>query len=145
MNNEKGLTLLEVLIATLIMAIAVVGLLSNLSTSLRNVARLTDYDRAAMLARTKMDELLAQNRLPKNMVLQGDFDPAVSGQMKAGWRAMVRPFESLPNPTPGMSALDRVELEIWWMSGEDRKTFTLEAFKRVILTPEDVPALGVPR
>ena len=37
--NRRGFTLLEVLVASLIMAIAVAGLLSNLSTSLRNADR----------------------------------------------------------------------------------------------------------
>ena len=57
MKRNRGFTLLEVMVATTIMAIAVVGLLSSLSASLRNAARLTDNDRSALLARRKMDEL----------------------------------------------------------------------------------------
>jgi type II secretion system protein I len=41
--NRRGFTLLEVLVATVIMATAVIALLSNLSTSLNNAARLTDF------------------------------------------------------------------------------------------------------
>ena len=48
------------LVATLIMGMAVVGLLSAISTSMRNAARLTDYDRVAMLARAQMDALLLE-------------------------------------------------------------------------------------
>lgn len=138
MNGEKGLTLLEVLVASVIMAIAVVGLLSNLTTSMRAAARLTDYDRATMLARTKMDELLAQQRLPINQVMQGEFDPAVAGQLQAGWRGLVRRFETLKDASAGTQALDRVEVEVWWMAGDQRKSFTLDAFKRVVLLPEDL-------
>ena len=59
-KHRRGYTLLEVLVATSIMAIAVVGLLSNLSTSLSNAARLTDYDRASVLAKRTMDNLMLE-------------------------------------------------------------------------------------
>ena len=59
MRFRRGFTLLEVMVATTIMGIAVVTLLSALSTSVRNATRLTDYDRAVLLARAKMDALLA--------------------------------------------------------------------------------------
>ena len=43
-------------VATLIMAVAVVGLLSGISGATRNAARLRDYDRAVQLARLRMNE-----------------------------------------------------------------------------------------
>ena len=134
MKNEHGLTLLEVLVATVIMAIAVVGLLSSLSTSMRNASRVNDYDRATVLARTKMDELIAAARLPKFVIQEGGFDAT------SGWRARVLPFEAPPGGGAGVAAIERVELEIWWMAGEQRRTFMLEGYRRTTLTPEDVAA-----
>jgi general secretion pathway protein I len=134
MKSERGLTLLEVLIATVIMAIAIVGLLSSLSTSMRNASRLSDYDRATVLARTKMDELLAATRLPKFVIHEGSFDAT------SGWRARATPFDSTPGAGVGVPVVDRVELEVWWMAGEQRRTFTLEGFRRNPLTAEDIAA-----
>jgi type II secretion system protein I len=74
--RERGFTLLEVLVATTLMAVAVVGLLGSLRTSLSNAARLTDYDRAALLARRQMDELLAARLLPKGVPIEGAVRPA---------------------------------------------------------------------
>jgi general secretion pathway protein I len=130
--KRRGFTLLEMLVATALMGIAVVALLANISTSMQNASRLTDYDRAALLARRKMDELLLDSRLPKLATFSGEFD------QRSGWRARLTPFEMPPNAAPGAAALERLELEIWWTSGEKRRTVALEGFRRITLTPAEV-------
>jgi general secretion pathway protein I len=127
MMRRRGFTLLEVLVATTVMGVAVVTLMSALSTSVRNAARLTDSDRAALLARARMDALLADPMLPDVADLEAPIDPASLGGAKGGWRARISPFEFGPGGKPG---LDRVQLEIWWMSGSERRSFLLEAFRR---------------
>jgi general secretion pathway protein I len=131
---RRGFTLIEMLVATLIMAVAVTGGLSALYTSMRNADRVSDHDRAAMLARRKMDELLVIKRLPRLGILEGSFDGS------SGWRARLTTFETPPNPAPGNHIIDRVELEIWWMAGTQRRTFSLEGFRRTLLTQEDMAA-----
>jgi general secretion pathway protein I len=131
-NTRRGFTLLEVLVATTIMGVAVVTLLSALSTSVRNATRLTDYDRAALLARAKMDALLVDPALPKQALLELPLDPALLGGAKGGWRAQVTPFEQGPGDRPG---LERIQLEIWWMSGNQRRSLGLDGFRRTVLPP----------
>jgi general secretion pathway protein I len=143
--KPRGFTLLEVLVASLIMGIAVVGLLSAISVSIRNAARLATNDRVALLARAKMDALLVDTQVPQFSVLQGPIDPALMGGLEAGWRARVTPFEMPVERTPGTPILDRIELEIWWVSNDKRRTFTLDAFQRRQLRPADVAALGQQR
>src|SRR5215475_2586478 len=134
---RRGFTLLEVLVATLIMGIAVSGLLSGLATTTRNAARLTEYDRATLLAKSKMDELLVDQFLPRKTPLSGMFDPSQTGGLQVGWNAQVFPLEQSPNGGPGKWVVDRIELEIWWMSGNPsaptRRGFSLEGFRRSIL------------
>ena len=93
---ERGFTLLEMIVATTIMAIAVVGLLSGISGATRNAARLRDYDRVVQLARLRMNELLVDQRLPRDTVLAGAFDPAQTGGLEAGWQARLTTFEMPP-------------------------------------------------
>ena len=143
MKRNRGFTLLEVMVATTIMAIAVVGLLSSLSASLRNAARLTDYDRSALLARRRMDELLLDRRLPRFATDEGNWDLSATG-VEGGWRARITPFDAPPGAGAGVAVLDRVELEVWWTKGGFRRSFTLEGFRRGILRPEDVALAGAP-
>jgi general secretion pathway protein I len=142
-KRNRGFTLLEVMVATTIMAIAVVGLLSSISASLRNAARLTDYDRSALLARRRMDELLLDRRLPRFATVEGNWDPSATG-VEGGWRARITPFDVPPGAGAGAAVLDRVELEVWWKKGGLRRTFTLEGFRRGMLRPEDVALAGAP-
>lgn len=143
--KERGFTLLEVLVATLIMGVAVVGLLSSVSTSLRNAARVTDYDRVTLVARAQMDALLLNRRLPWYSVIEGSFDPALIGGRESGWRARVTPFEMPLNHGVGASVLERIELEVWWMNGASRRTFTLDAFRRKVLQVDDIATMGQTR
>jgi general secretion pathway protein I len=141
---NRGFTLLEMLVATLIMGIAIVGLLSGVSTSMRNAGRLTDYDRAVMLARTKMDALLMDYKMPRDQLAQGVFDPELMGGTQGGWQARLTIFELPPQPQPPLSFTERIELEVWWMSGQTRRTFALEGFRRNVLTPADMPGIAPP-
>jgi len=130
-SRQRGFTLLEILVATAIMGIAVAGVMSGLAASVRNASRITQYDRAAMLARFKMDELLVDEKTPRNESFGAPYKLTETGGVQAGWQARVVPFESLaPEPGPGALAVERIELEIWWMDGDTRRVFTLEGIRR---------------
>jgi general secretion pathway protein I len=136
--TRRGFTLLEMLVATTIMAVAVVGLLAAISGAERNAARLREYDRAVQLARLQMNELLLDRLLPPGAQTEGTFDPSLTGGLESGWRARLSTFEMPPAPSPGQFALERVELEVWWKSGAQQRTFTLDSYRRRVLRPADI-------
>ncbi len=126
--KRQGFTLLEVLVATVIMGIAVAGLLAGLSQSVRNASRLTEYDRATMLARTKMNDLLLDSSLPFVGTVQGDFPGEFT---KAGWRASLKPFDSPRGAGPGGIVLQEVALEVWWQpENGNRRIMQLAGYRQ---------------
>jgi general secretion pathway protein I len=145
-RRHRGFTLLEVLVATAIMGIAVAGLMANLRTSLLNASKLGDYDRAAMLARRQMDELMLVRPLPKGMPIDGLFPPERMEGRRCGWRAVVTPFEGqgAPGapPAPGTRILERIALQIWWMQGGQRRTLDIAAYRPAVATDADLQLFG---
>jgi general secretion pathway protein I len=134
---RRGFTLLEMMVATTIMGIAVVGLLSEISSSVHNAARLRDYDRVAQLAREQMNELLADYQMPRNVEIEQSVRPEHHRRLGGGLaREIDHGFEK-PKAPDGEMALDRIQLEVWWNSGGYRRTFSVEAFRRRPVTPQD--------
>lgn len=132
--SRRGFTLLEALVATAIMAVAVSTLLAALTTSLRNAARVSDNDRATVLAKRLIDTLLLENTLPYNTELDGKW--AEQDGLEGGWRARLEPFEAPPTPRPGMQILERLAVQVWWRSGSQTRTLDFEAFRRVTWSPQ---------
>lgn len=136
--GKRGFTLLEMLVASTIMAVAIVGLLSGIGGATRNAARLRDYDRAAQLARLRMNELLANATLPVGSVLGGTFDREITGGMEIQWQARLTNVQMPPSPAVGQPCLQRIELQVWWMAGEQKRNFTLDAYRTHILIQGDL-------
>jgi len=134
-KSERGFTLLEMIVATTIMGIAIAGLMAGLASSTRNVIRLRDYGRAVQLARLKMNSLIADSRGAGG---SGTFEPAITGGLECGWQAAIGVAEkNTPAPMPGDYVVDRIQLEIWWTSGAERRTFPMEGYRMRLVQPGD--------
>lgn len=130
-RNNRGFTLLELLVATVILGVAVAALLGGLSGSIRNASRLSDYDRAAIAARQKMEELLLDPQFPRFT--------QVGGQLAEGitWRARMLPFDMPQQAGAGSPVVDRLELDAIWQSGGNQKSIRLEGYRRGFLRQGD--------
>ena len=129
-RSNAGFTLLEVIVATAIMATAIIGLSSLVTQSLSNASQVREYDRAAMLARTQMNELIAIDKPLLGQELRGEIDEHTA------WRGVIEPWEVPAGAGPGTSFLARIVLEVSWESGGETKKIELEGFRRVRATPE---------
>jgi len=106
--RQAGFTLIEVLVAFAILAVALGALLPQVSQTLKSVDRLERRERAALIAEGRLDALGAE--IP---VRPGEFE----GQTDDGytWRAVIccaPPMNAAPNPMP--LHLYRVALSVGW-------------------------------
>jgi len=129
-SHRSGFTLLEVLVATVIMGVAVAGLLVGLAQSVKNASRLAEYDRAVMLARTKMNDLILDVNLPFDGGVDGGFDAEQAGGLESGWKAVLKPYDVPPDAGPGTVVLQEIDLEVWWEpTSGSRRTMHLASYR----------------
>ena len=133
-RSQKGFTLLEVLVATAIMGMAVAALLSLLSGSLGNLQRLEAPEQALLLGQSQLNELLA----PAAEASNGAGAGMPLGQRIAGrwdeqfrWEAIATRHRSSPEPAPGETILVRIALDIFWGSGlgKPEKKLSFETYQ----------------
>ena len=123
MTRRNGFSLLEMVVATGLLGVAMVGILGSIGSSVTAVGAAREYETAALIARSRMNELLTARPLPLGTTM-GDRYPDGSG-----WEAIARPMEGFRSDDSGRQ-LVQVSLAVWWNSGGDRKEIRLEGYRR---------------
>lgn len=129
-RGEEGFTLLEALVALLILGAALVPLARSLTAGLTAEDRLRGHLQAVSLAEARLNQL---SLLPVDSVAaylqrrEGAFAPPFQGYR---WRALLRPMPESP-------ALVQTAVQVGWAEGQ----YTLETiFHRPEMLPDRPPA-----
>ena len=118
MRRQRGFTVLEALVAVMILGSAVAAISGVLSTSLRNIGRAEDYERVTLLSRAQMNELLALPAWKDGTTW--------SGQWAGSYRWTAR-AEMVPSRDPQAGyVLVRMTVVAVWKTTRGEKTYTLE-------------------
>ncbi len=119
LRNRKGFTLIETLVATMILAIGVVTILQLFSGGLNAVKTSEDYTRAVFHAREKMNEILVADKLAQG-VAEGVFDDGFQ------WRVEISKIEpdgdKITLPVHQFS----VHVTVQWQKGTRMKTMAID-------------------
>ncbi len=121
MNRQQGFTLIEILVAMMVLAISFGVIMQLFSGGLKSNRVTTDYNYGIFHAKEKMEEIL----LTKNLT-PGTF----SGEFEDGyaWTATV----TIPEPPEDDDGAARmpvvtadIRVEVRWQAGEQEKRFSL--------------------
>lgn len=116
---QQGFTLLEALIALVILALSLSTLMSSYSTGLRGVATLDDRVRARLLAQTLLEEL-SHDRTLRPGTQSGRFD-------QFAWTLSTAPYEDMATPPSPEHpwAIYQMTLMVSWSRGRQLELQTL--------------------
>jgi prepilin-type N-terminal cleavage/methylation domain-containing protein len=118
LKNEQGFSLLEVVVALMIMAGGFLAVLNLFSGSVRSVDFSGQYLKAVTLANSKMNELEIQNFVMDNS--SGDF----KSEENYRWEVDISPYDSDLNNEESGIQLQKILLKVLW--NDDGHTRNLE-------------------
>ena len=123
-SEQRGMTLLEVLVAASLLGVAFAALFGAISVSLRSVERIEVHSRVLAFAETQMNELLLANLQP-GQHLSGE------GQNGMRWEATTELFDRIRPSEQAASApaVVRVQLTVFWQGRRGEQQFRLESLK----------------
>ncbi|WP_133478811.1 type II secretion system protein XpsI [Cognatilysobacter segetis] len=127
MRGQRGYTLIEVVVAFGLLALALTLLLGTLTNSTRQVRWSADAGRAALLSQSVLDRV--ENEGP---LREGDRD----GQLEDGryhWQLQVRRFEAAAGRPvdPNAPVLLALDLTMRWGDGGAAETYSLHSLRLV--------------
>ncbi|GLQ93889.1 type IV pilus modification PilV family protein [Dyella acidisoli] len=111
-SHARGFSLLEVIAAIMLLALAFGALMQVAGGSIRLSQKASDYTQAALWARSKLDSSFVLEPLQPGMT-QGNFDNRFS------WRMQVTPWavpDTAPPGTPYAFRMYKLDLDVIWGS-----------------------------
>jgi prepilin-type N-terminal cleavage/methylation domain-containing protein len=118
-RNEKGFTLLEILVSMTILAGAILTLVQMFSGSINQAAQADRYLNGVYLAQQKFSQLELDDF--KSETTEGDFE----NQENYSWQLEVLPHESPLNNEEAGIKIQKVSLRVYWEDGSQEKEVQL--------------------
>ncbi|MDR2153679.1 MAG: prepilin-type N-terminal cleavage/methylation domain-containing protein [Burkholderiaceae bacterium] len=128
MNRNRGFSLLEVLVAFAIAALALGMLYQAMGGSARQAANASQQERAMLLAASL---LAAYDSVPAQGIDDGDQGAGFD------WHVRSQPYPTPADSTPQAPHLHEVQVSVQWLDGDAPRTFELTT-----LRPERSPKPG---
>lgn len=123
LRQQKGFTLLEVLVAVSVLGIAIVAVLQLFSSNLRSIATSEDYAYAAIKAESKLRDIITEKELREKTMDEITDD---------GYRLSVSISEDKKDRTDKLNIrLMKVNVTVQWTKDRKDKSMTVGTLKVV--------------
>lgn len=145
-RRERGLTLIEVLVAATILAIALLGLAPMFTGAVRSNASANQLTNANTLAREKLEELSGYPRNNAKMTVAPGANAAVptggtiAGAIVAVNAALNNDLPTWTNPRTGAVSFAATSPGVGWFVYPYSRTYTVEQFDGNLTTRITTPA-----
>jgi general secretion pathway protein I len=123
LRNEKGFTLLEIIVAITILATAILALVQMFSGSLNQTAQADRYLNGVYLAKQKFSQLEMANF--ETEADEGKFDSSED----YNWQLEVLPYESSLNNEEARIKIQKISLRVYWEDQGQEKEVQLVTLK----------------
>jgi general secretion pathway protein I len=124
----RGFSLLEVLVAFVIMSLALGVLLKVFSTGLRGAALSDEYGRAAILAESKLASLGVESELVEGTA-EGEFDERYRWRTSIVEVVLDEHTDNVSPPGGGSIQPLQLTVEVYWESGARRRSVELSTLR----------------
>jgi len=122
-NASRGFTLLEVLVAMVLLSIALVAIFELFSAGLRGIARSDEVTNAVILAESKMREVLDDDTLAEKTWTESTED---------GYQIVTVVRSTADDRTENLQIkLLEINLTVSWIKDSKERSFTLKTMKVV--------------
>ena len=135
-SRQSGFTLLEVLVAFVLMTVAVVVIAQSFSGGLRNLARTDSYGTAALIADSQLAQVgivypVETVEIDQTEVME---DSEIGLENNYHWMISIAAYglalEEDAVVTPGQQQLFQVSVKVDWKEGGDLKTLQISSLRQ---------------
>jgi len=124
MKNQRGFTLIEVLVAASVLGIAATALFGLLSKSLSNLRKVEDLHRYELAAQDLMNRVLLLETIPAPATAEGAVD-----NLGGHWNVRVTPWAPATLEKKPDQGVLKVEVEVTWPGRSSRRSIEVESLK----------------
>ena len=129
MKNERGFTLIEVMVAAAVLGIAATAIFGLFSKSLSNLRTIDDLHKYQLATEEIMNRVLLQTSLPPEADVEGRIE-----RLNARWNVKVSPWIPKKLDDNPREAVMKVDVQVLWQGRSTERSVKLETIKGTVVS-----------